>query len=81
MKSHIDSLVPPGTSPAGMAASTLFRSGSPLPAIEAVRRSVITLAGSATAIVAGLICLAAAFRLRPRRGRAAAGRSEQLAQP
>jgi predicted membrane protein len=64
-----------------VAASTLFRSGSPLPAIEAVHRSVITLAGSAAAIVAGLICLAAAFWLRPRRGPAAVGRSEQLAEP
>jgi hypothetical protein len=74
-------LVPPGTRPAGVAASTLFRSGSPLPPSRRVHRSVITLAGSAAAIVAGLICLAAPFWLRPRRGPAAAGRLEQLAQP
>ncbi len=64
-----------------MAASTLFRSGSPLPAIEAVHHSVATLVGSAAAILADLICLAAAFWLSRRRGRAAAGHSEQLAQP
>ena len=80
MKKLHCALVPPGTSPAGVAASTLFRSGSPPPAVEAVHRSVITVTGSATAIVVGLICLAAAFWLRRRRDRAV-GRSEQLAQP
>ena len=45
---------------AGQAATAWFRSGPPLPPINAVHHSTAALAGYAAAIVAGVLCLIAA---------------------
>ena len=75
--------------PSGQDAAATFRSGPPLPAIEAVHHSVVKLAGYGAAAVIGLICLVGAFLLRHSRARGATGTvrpapggtSEQFAEP
>ncbi|HEY0716779.1 MAG TPA: S8 family serine peptidase, partial [Streptosporangiaceae bacterium] len=65
----------------GQAATATFRSGPPLPAIEAVHHSRATLAAFGAAMVAGLLCLTGAPVLWWRRSRRGAASSDQLAQP
>jgi hypothetical protein len=69
---------------AGQSATATFRSGAPLPPIEAVHHAPAKLAACGAALAVGLLCLAAAlvvWRRRSRAGRAAPARSEQLAEP
>jgi hypothetical protein len=75
--------------PSGQDAAATFRSGPPLPAIEAVHHSTAKLAGYGAAAVIGLACLIGAFLLRRSRARdatgtgrpAPGGTSEQFAEP
>jgi Subtilase family len=75
--------------PSGQDAAATFRSGPPLPAIEAVHHSNVKLAGYGAAAVIGVICLIGAFLLRRSRARGATGivrpapgdASQQFAEP